>query len=90
MELRCFSARASDMRAAWRLRCCLAAGELFIHRERVRHAAALLQIIAEEYFRERPSLTRDLVWAVSEFEELEHCEVAGAAVFVAFVGTREG
>jgi hypothetical protein len=24
------------------------------------------------------------VWAVSEFEELEHCEVAGAAVFVAF------
>src|SRR6266849_5720998 len=62
----------------------LLAGELFIHRERVRHAAALLQVIAEEYFRERPSLTRDLVWAVSEFEELEHCEVAGAAVFVAF------
>jgi hypothetical protein len=37
-----------------------------------------------EYFRERQSLTRDLLWAVSEFEELEHCEVAGAAVFVAF------
>ena len=62
----------------------LLAGELFIHRERVRHAAALLRVIAEEYFRERPSLTRDLVWAVSEFEELERCEVAGAAVFVAF------
>src|SRR6202521_2967251 len=62
----------------------LLAGELFIHRERVRHAAALLQVIADEYFRERPSLTRDLVWAVSEFEELERCEVAGAAVFVAF------
>ena len=66
----------------------LLAGELFIHRERVRHAAALLQVIAEEYFRERPSLTRDLVWAVSEFEELEHCEVAGAAVFVAFAEGR--
>jgi hypothetical protein len=62
----------------------LFAGELFIHRERVRHAAALLQVIAEEYFRERPSLDRDLVWAVSEFEETEHCEVAGAGVFVAF------
>ena len=62
----------------------LLAGELFIHRERVRHAAALLQVIAEEYFRERPSLARDLVWAVSEFEETERCEVAGAAVFVAF------
>ena len=34
----------------------LFAGELFIHRERVRHAAALLQVIAAEYFRERPSL----------------------------------
>ena len=32
------------------------AGELFIHRERARHAAALLQAIAEEYFRERPSV----------------------------------
>jgi hypothetical protein len=62
----------------------LLAGELFIHRERVRHAAALLQVIADEYFREQPSLTRDLVWAVSEFEEMERCEVAGAAVFVAF------
>ena len=62
----------------------LFAGELFIHRERARHAAALLQVIAEEYFRERPSLDRDLVWAVSEFEETERCEVAGAAVFVAF------
>src|ERR1700686_5582601 len=62
----------------------LLAGELFIHRERVRHAAALLQVIADEYFREQPSLTRDLVWVVSEFEEMERCEVAGAAVFVAF------
>ena len=61
----------------------LFAGELFIHRERARHAAALLQAIAEEYFRE-PSLDRDLVWAVSEFEETERCEVAGAALFVAF------
>ena len=25
-----------------------------------------------------------MVWAVSEFEETERCEVAGAAVFVAF------
>ena len=62
----------------------LFAGELFIHRERARHAAALLQAIAEEYFLERPSLDRNLVWAVSEFEETEHCEVAGAALFVAF------
>src|ERR1700676_3398352 len=62
----------------------LLAGELFIHRERVRHAAALLQVIADEYFREQPSLTRDLVWAVSEFEEMQRCEVADAAVFVAF------
>jgi hypothetical protein len=46
--------------------------------------AALLRVIADEYFREQPSLTRDLVWAVSAFEELEHCEVAGAALFVAF------
>ena len=44
----------------------------------------MLQAIAEEYFRERPSLDRNLVWAVSEFEETEHCEVAGAALFVAF------
>jgi len=62
----------------------LFAGELFIHRERARHAAALLQAIAEEYFRERPSFRRNLVWAVSEFEETERCEVAGAALFVAF------
>jgi hypothetical protein len=62
----------------------LFAGELFVHRERARHAAALLQAIAEEYFRERPSVDRALVWAVSEFEETERCEVAGAAVFVAF------
>jgi hypothetical protein len=66
----------------------LLAGELFIHRERVRHAAALLRVIADEYFREQPSLTRDLVWAVSEFEETERCEVAGAAVFVAFAEGR--
>jgi hypothetical protein len=66
----------------------LLAGELFIHRERVRHAAALLRVIADEYFREQPSLTRDLVWAVSAFEELERCEVAGAALFVAFAEGR--
>ena len=66
----------------------LLAGELFVHRERVRHAAALLQVIADEYFRGQPSLTRDLVWAVSEFEETERCEVAGAAVFVAFAEGR--
>jgi hypothetical protein len=62
----------------------LFAGELFIHRERARHAAALLEVIAEEYFRKRPSLDRKLVWAVSEFEETERCEVACAALFVAF------
>jgi hypothetical protein len=62
----------------------LFAGQLFIHRERARHAAALLQAVAEEYFRKRPSLDHRFVWAVSEFEETEHCEVAGAALFVAF------
>jgi hypothetical protein len=66
----------------------LVAGELFLHRERVRHAVALLQVIADEYFRERPSLIRDLVWAVSEFEEMERCEIAGAAIFVAFAEGR--
>src|SRR5438093_2304933 len=66
----------------------LLAGELFLHRERVRHAVALLQVITEAYFRERPSLARDLVWAVSEFEETERCEVAGAAVFIAFAEGR--
>jgi len=66
----------------------LLAGELFLHRERVRHAVGLLRVIGDEYFRERPDVDRDLVWAVSEFEETERCEVAGAAVFIAFAQDR--
>jgi len=33
-------------------------------------------------------LDRDLVWVVSEFEETDRCEVAGAALFVAFAEGR--
>jgi hypothetical protein len=66
----------------------LLAGELFIQREKVRHAVALLQVIAENHFRGRPHLDHDLAWTVSEFEETERCEVAGAAVFVAFASGR--
>jgi len=66
----------------------LFAGELFVHRERARHAAALLHAIAEDYFRQRPSFDRDLVWTVSEFEETQRCEIAGAALFIAFAEGR--
>jgi len=66
----------------------LLAGELFIQREKVRHAVALLQVVAENHFRGRPHLDHDLAWTVSEFEETQRCEVAGAAVFVAFASGR--
>ena len=58
----------------------LFAGELFVHRERARHAAALLHTVAEEYFQQRPALDRDLVWAVSEFEETEISVIISALI----------